>query len=187
MTLRDVERKSIFEFVQRVAKLGYLKGDVLDYGCGMQPYRGLVERYGGQYVGFDRPWFPGYIEGSPSLGPIPEEVWDTYWDAVLCTQVVQYIPLVRYGSDPEGSLQSVLSRMRQNLRVKRGHLVMTYPTNWPEVEELDLHRFTQEGMTRLLTEAGFEIVLHEPRAAFRAWINEWITDEFLVGYGVVAR
>jgi hypothetical protein len=61
-------------------------------------------------------------------------------------------------------------------------LVMTYPTNWPEVETDDLHRFTKAGMERLLHRAAFNIVVHEQRASVRA-----VGNRFVLGYGVVAR
>lgn len=182
MNLRDLERQSIRDFVWKAAGDGYLRGRVLDFGCGAQPYREIVENtIGAEYVGFDRPWFPGYVAGA-SLGPVPEELWSSFWDTVLCTQVVQYIPLVRYGADPEGSLQNTLQAIQRNLMVKSGHLVMTYPTNWPEVEPEDLHRFTKAGMERLLTEVGFSIVEHAPRAYMTSR-----DANLALGYGVIAQ
>lgn len=182
MTLREAEAKSISDFLHFAGNEGVLSGKVLDYGCGLQPYRELIESHGGEYVGYDRPWFPAHVGPSPSLGPLPEEVWWRYWDAVVCTQVVQYIPLDRYGSDPSGSLQSTFREMKTNLMVNSGHLVMTYPTHWPEVEREDLHRFTKTGMELLLLEAGFEIVEHLPRHS-----SVLSGETFVHGYGVVAR
>ena len=74
---------------------------------------------------------------------------------------------------------------------ENGYLVMTYPTNWPEVEPEDLHRFTKAGMERLLTEAGFTIVMHQRRASVFAgeFKNSppFDREEFALGYGVVAK
>lgn len=173
MSLRESERDSIRAFVQWAAHSGYFAGRVLDFGCGRQPYREIVEQAGGEYIPFDRQSFPGNVSG--------EDVGDTWhlgeYDAILCTQVVQYIPLYPYYD----GLQSVLGGMYESLS-ERGHLVMTYPTHWPEVEVEDRHRFTKSGMEELLAFVGFEVILHVQRHAMA------VEGEALAyGYGVVAR
>lgn len=202
--LREEEARSIREFVQIAADEGYLSGRVLDYGCGKQPYRDIVEAAGGTYFGFDRPQFPANV-GADFL---PEGIsfWDHsnnrpvdhatalftwtkthgYFDTILCTQVLQYVPFAQYHektlswSYPLGEL---LTDLRILMEEDNETLVLTYPTNWPEVEAEDLHRFTKAGMERLLTEAGFEIVRHDWRHGFHAESGE----SFAAGYGVIAR
>lgn len=183
MDLRELERNSIRAFVQSAADEGYLSGRVLDYGCGKQPYRDIVEAAGGVYTGVDRVGWPANVSGEdlgPSLGP------KHIFNAVLCTQVVQYV------EEPE----EFFWPFRDHL-TRPGHLVLTYPTNWPEVEPEDLHRLTKAGMERLLTEAGFTIVRHERRAMVRAvhtgsalakgLEGGIFPDHFALGYGVIAR
>ncbi len=190
--LRTIERESIRDFIEQAGIDGYLAGRVLDYGCGKQPYRSLVESFGAEYVGFDRAEFPANVSGA-DCGP--EEVGRGMWDVILCTQVVQYVP-IEQDTDSGDGLQGMLSWWDALLEhynmeddppravQKRGHLILTYPTNWPEVEKEDLHRFTKAGMERLLTEAGFEIVRHERRAE----VPMAVTGElFALGYGVIAR
>lgn len=173
--LRTIERKSIRAFVQRAADDGYLSGRVLDYGCGKQPYRDIVEATGGEYVGYDSPQYGGSV--------VTEEIGDDRvgrfdWQAILCTQVLQYVHHVAV----------MLRGFKTDLQEEHGHLVLTYPTNWPEVEPEDLHRFTKAGMERLLVEVGFEIVLHERRAWITADLgNGRSNGEFALGYGVIAR
>ena len=147
VNLRELERESIRAFVEKAGTLGYLSGRVLDYGCGKQPYRNLVESFGASYDGYDLVRFGGNLSGRNITPP-----WKEGYQAVLCTQVIQYV------RSPEEFARALRARL-----VDEGHLVMTYPTNWPEVETDDLRRFTKAGMERLLTWAGFEIVLHEPR------------------------
>lgn len=181
MNLRAAEAQSIRDFVASAAEDGYLSGRVLDYGCGRQPYRLIVEANGAEYVPYDHSSFPANVSGE-DVGDQPF-IWpDRDYDAILCTQVVQYIPLVRYGEEPSPSLQGRLTEFRLALTVRSGHLVLTYPTNWPEVESEDLHRFTKAGMARLLTEAGFTIVRHVWRHGFQ---HEGVS--FTAGYGVIAR
>lgn len=174
-SLRGLEHKSIRDFVQLAADEGYLHGTVLDFGAGKQPYRDIVEGvkpFGGPlYQAFDQADFPANVSGE-NIGegdPLAMSGWGT----ILCTQVMQYVP------EP----QPLLLRFRGALQ-EGGHLVMTYATNWPEVEPQDLHRFTKSGMERLLIEAGFEIVVHEWRATAAVALSG---ESFATGYGVIAR
>jgi hypothetical protein len=183
MNLREMERESIHRFVTQAASEGYLSGRVLDFGCGKQPYRDIVEAAGGEYVGHDRISYPANVSGV-NVGTDDEE-WDD-WDAVLCTQVVQYVGFGGNG----WSVQDMLGWFHHitrglNTREHHGHLVLTYPTNWPEVEPEDLHRFTKAGMERLLVDAGFTVVMHQRRAS--VWAERLSSEEFALGYGVVCR
>ena len=178
MNLRDYERESIRSFVQSAADDGYLSGLLLDVGAGKQPYRDIAEQAGCDYIPFDMVGFPANVSGE-DLGPTD---WPPsgQWDTILCTQVVQYV------SEPVAywlrTMHWLLSKPFNGVEM-HGHLVLTYPTNWPEVEPEDLHRFTKAGMERLLIEAGFEIIKHEWRHGFRLDSGE----SFTVGYGVIAR
>jgi trans-aconitate methyltransferase len=167
--LRVLENQSIEWFVQQALVSGFLFGRVLDYGCGKQPYREIIEKAGREYMPFDRAALPANVSGE-DIG-VSMFANTEHWDSILCTQVLQYIP------DPARELR----RLRTYL-VDNGYLVVTYPTNWPEVEDADLHRFTKAGMQRLLKEAGFTVVRHDWRAGFT---YEGVS--FALGYGAVAR
>jgi SAM-dependent methyltransferase len=142
-------------------------GDVLDYGCGRRPYADLIKKAGATYHGWDRDTQGGGSVGN--FGP-DDPLTDTEWDAILCTQVVEYVPNVYY----------LLRQMREALAFG-GALVLTYPTVWPELP-YDLHRFTRLGMDRLLTNAGFVVERHECRAVLPG-----VEVRLPLGYGVVAR
>lgn len=162
--LSRIENDSIREFVASYP----WTGDVLDYGCGRQPYAKIIKAAGAKYHPWDRKAQGG---GSvKDVGPEDPLAEDGRWDAILCTQVVEYIPNVYY----------VLRRMRESLRFG-GALVLTYPTVWPELPH-DLHRFTRIGMERLLLAAGFQIERHECRA-----LVPGVEVRLPLGYGVVAR
>jgi hypothetical protein len=187
--LRTLESDSIRAFIQSAADEGYLHSIVLDYGCGKQPYRDIVESVlplGGVYQPFDQARFPANVSGK-NIGEGNPLIMDG-WGTILCTQVAQYVPHYHEGQrNPFRGLLALLADFEIALR-KGGYLVMTYPTNWPEVEPEDLHRFTKAGMTRLLTEAGFEIVRHERRSEMIATVEGSANfDRLAVGYGVIAR
>lgn len=149
--IRQVERASIRAFMEKYRDC--LRGRVLDFGAGAGPYLGpYSDLVRGEYVPFEK----------------EEEFPAGMFDAVMINQVMQY---VRY---PEACLDGLPLRTG-------GHLIMTYPTNWDEVEESDLWRFTKAGMERLLRATGFRVVAHELRASVS--IGNF---KFPLGYGLVA-
>ncbi len=90
--LTRLERESIREFIMQAARAGYFDRRVLDYGCGFQPYRKIVEHRGGNYTAYDRGFLPSNQSGD--VGPDDPD-WPREWDTVLCTQVIQFV------TDPE--------------------------------------------------------------------------------------
>lgn len=150
--IRQVERASIRAFLETHRE--YLRGRVLDLGAGEQPYRDLVE---GEYVPYEK--------GDRNIPAGP-------FNAVLCTQVLQYVDapanFLRWGA------WAGLAR--------GGHLVLSYPTAWDEVEVADLWRFTKYGMEKVMRDIGFVLVAHERRAEVA--IDNF---KFPLGYGLIAR
>ena len=164
--LSEIEGRTIREFVQRAADDGHLAGAVLDYGCGKQPYRELIERTC-QYAGYDRTQFGGNVSGR-NIGKTL--IREGGWDAVLSTQVIQYV------HRPEDWLSDIAAMLRPG-----GHLILTYPGAWPVLRD-HLWSFTQAGMEYLLEDAGLDVVRHEVRAAI-----PFDGFSIVTGYGVVAR
>lgn len=156
--------------MQREHIVGFLSdqdftGRVLDFGCGTQPYRAIVEANGGEYTGYNRAIFPGGAKAD--IGP--DDPLSQHWDVILNTQVLEYMP------DPKGLLWE--------FRLAASKLVITIPTNWPEVEVEDLVRFTRAGMERLLNDIG--LTIREQRQLGRVPFGdrEWMA----LGYGFVAE
>ena len=137
--IRALETASIREYVTRNAS--YLRGRVLDFGAGKpgtcrqpQPYRDLVQ---GEYFPYD----------------IGDSLPSGEFDAILMTQVIQYLP------DPRETLNELGLRLRGG-----GALVITGPTNWAEVEATDLWRFTCAGIRALLETVAFHVIDVRQRA-----------------------
>jgi SAM-dependent methyltransferase len=151
-TVRQLERSSIRSFMERNRQ--YLKGRVLDFGAGKQPYRDLVD---GEYVPFET------NELAPPRGD---------FDCIMCNQVIQYI---RWPGE-------LLDEFCGLLSTRKGHLVMTSPLCWDEVEATDLWRFTKAGMEMLLSRNRWSVLVHERRAEID--LNGF---KFPLGYGLVAR
>ena len=159
--VRRIERWSIREFMRENAGL-LASGRVLDFGAGDRPYRSLVR---GEYIAFDPGRDYGDIQQDPATGA------PCVYDAVICNQVAQYV------NGFHRTLRTIYHALKPG-----GHLVMTFATNWDEVEDADLFRHTKTGMTMLLMHAGLDVVKYERRAevAFGPF-------RFPLGYGVVAK
>lgn len=105
----------------------------------------------------------------------------------------EYVPYEKGEEFPEGTFHTILvnqvaqylgnpHEVFSKLATVGEYLVMTYPTNWEEVENTDLYRYTKAGMEQILREAGYEILSHEKRCSLT-----FINFELVIGYGVVAR
>lgn len=162
--LRDIEQASLRAFVEGCSS--EFTNSVLDYGCGQQPYRDVVEDAGGVYVPFDRASFPAN-KSAADVGSSPQG----HYGAVLCTQVIQY------WDEPATELEWL-----RLLLASGGALVLTGPTNWPVIEDADLRRYTPEGIRHLLADTGYRDVEITPRAGVVHQGEAW-----LLGWGAVAR
>src|SRR5579885_1060543 len=130
--IRQIERASIRAFMEKHREL--LRGDVLDFGSGAQPYRDLVS---GDYT--------------------PHEKGDALptrsYDAIMCNQVLQSV---------DYPLRALLD-MRSLLR-PGGKILLTYECCWDFIEEVSKWRFTPSGMSDLLRQAKLSAGEHELRA-----------------------
>lgn len=165
--IRIYQRTLLAEFVGRQ---DYHNKYVLDFGCGNAPYREIVGEGGGTWIGFNRAEYPGGPKIDVGLDPWVSEDCDEFlrWDVILCTQMLQYVP------DPV----LLLRRFHESLQ-DDGRLILTYATNWPEVEVEDMWRFTKSGMERLMSD--WKIIEHQRIGTLP------FGDELLpFGYGLVA-
>lgn len=169
MSIREIERASIEMFLTDCARAGYFTGSVLDYGSGNGTYRSIVEQAGARYVPFDRMDHPASV-ALTDVGP--DDPLDGFtWDAIVCTQVLQYVP------NPRRLLRDIRRALEPG-----APLIITGPTNWPCVEKEDLRRWTREGIVDELGAAGFATV----EAKYRAYITH-DGEKWPLGWQAVAR
>ena len=144
--LGDLQLQSIWRDLRPL--LAHERGDVLDVGCGEQPYRPMlthVRSYQGLDIADANDRFGYgrddtlYVNGYP--WPVPDESIDL----ALCTEVLEHV------LEPA----DLLAEVRRCLR-PGGRLLMTVPfaARWHFVP-FDYWRFTPSAITHLLQEAGF--------------------------------
>jgi SAM-dependent methyltransferase len=129
----------------------YVRGSVLDVGCGTEPYRKLydVERYVG--LEFDSPAARArniaddFYDGSR----FPYD--DARFDTVLCNQVLEHV------FAPDRLLSEIARVLKPG-----GRLVLTVPFVWDEHEQpLDYARYSSFGLRSLLERSGLRILEHK--------------------------
>lgn len=117
---------------------------VLDFGCGDRHYRKLVPP-SIDYVGADLPGNPAadvLINPDGTL-PFPEQSFE----AVMSTQVLEHV------SDPG----RYLAECRRVLKVGGRLLLSTHGMMYHHRDPVDYWRWTHDGLTKLVQEAGFSV------------------------------
>lgn len=124
-------------------------GDVLDFGCGSQPYESLFEN-ARSYVGVDIK-VSGHNHADSKVDYFYDgrklPFSDDCFDAVVSFEVFEHV----------FNLEEVLCEIRRVLK-PNGHLLISIPFAWDEHEiPYDFARYTSFGITHLLTKNGFEV------------------------------
>jgi len=152
-----LERISIVKALKK-AQHQVKSGMILDVGCGMKPYKSLLNASGSAYYGTD---YPLTMKGSygkstkadffseSTLLPFNNNTFDT----LLSTQMLEHV------SDPK----KVIQEMGRVLKPE-GIMILSAPMTWPLHEEpYDFFRYTLHGLRHLLQKANFEILDEIPR------------------------
>jgi SAM-dependent methyltransferase len=156
------------------ANAGYIRGKVLDFGCGRKPYQELFDFE--EYVGLDveesgHRHQAGSVDVFYDGETIPFA--DGYFDSALASQVFEHL----------FNLGEVLAEIHRVLR-PGGHLLATVPFVWDEHEKpYDFARYTSFGIEHLLAQGGFEVVVMEKtgnavETVFQLW-NAYVGQRVL--------
>jgi SAM-dependent methyltransferase len=168
--LKDLYRKEMFipswisivinsnYFVARGISQGikrhrhYMKGNMLDFGCGRKPYRSLFAV--GNHIGID---IENSAHGNETTAvdkfynginiPFDNEYFDSLFSSEVLTHVF--------------NVEQIMAELNRVLK-KGGCFLLTVPFVWKENEKPnDNTRFTSFGLKALLEKSGFEIIVQE--------------------------
>ena len=119
-----------------------LLGPVVDLGCGARPYASLLPT---PYLGLDA----HHLHGDPDVVALAEAVpmRSGFAGTVLSTQQLEHV------DDPA----AVVVEARRILQPGGRLLLSTHGVWAHHPDPNDLWRWTEEGLTRLITEAGFDV------------------------------
>ncbi len=138
-----------------------LRGELLDVGCGRQPYAGYfthVTRQRG--CDFDAARGDVAFACPADRIPLPE----ASLDSILCTEVLEHVP------DPRAVWREFARVLKPG-----GKVLLTTPMYWPSHEEpYDFFRHTGFGLRHMTDEAGFDLVKLYPRGGVWAFLAQAI-------------
>lgn len=153
--------------VRQAAERGYLRGRMLDIGCGVKPYEPLLARHVREHVGIDHGDSPHGtmridIDASAYDVPLPS----AGADSILCSAVLEHL------EDADAARIEAHRLLRPG-----GTAVYAVAMVWHLYEEpRDFYRYTSFGLQELMTPAGFEVLDIRPLAGF------WVTFAEMFAY-----
>jgi SAM-dependent methyltransferase len=138
----------------------YLKGILIDIGCGPKPYRQLLAPYITEHIGVDH---EDTIHNKTNIDlfgtayNIPAE--ESSFDSAICTAVLEHL------EEPEQALRECHRVLKPG-----GVAVYSAPFIWPVHEKpRDFYRYSRYGLEYLFGKAGFEII--ELKALSGFWVT----------------
>jgi SAM-dependent methyltransferase len=139
-------RVHLDSFMRNAARSMASQSKVLDAGAGIAPYRqhfAHTQYESADFCKVGKDYAEINYVCDLSAIPVPGDNYDD----VLLTQVIEHLP------DPDGVLRELHRVLKPG-----GRLWFSGPLFYPEHEQpYDFHRFTQFGLKRLFTAAGFQL------------------------------
>jgi len=168
------------EFVKKRLSLLPVDVKILDAGAGTQQYRKYAKHLAyysqdfGQYVNDEKSMIGADLGGVGGVdgfeyGPLDYcgDIWnideqDSYFDAILCTEVFEHIP------HPIKTINEFSRLLKTG-----GELILTAPSNC--LRHMDPYffysGFSDRWYEKFLEEAGFEILSIEPVGDYYSWLG----------------
>lgn len=157
-------RRSLYNSIKKYAPS--LEGELLDFGCGEKPYKGLFTK-ADNYIGLDieneahsheKEEIDVYYDGKT----IPFN--NGHFDVVFSSEVFEHI----------FDIEDIIKEINRVLKTG-GKLFITVPFTWNEHEiPNDFGRYTSFGIRHLLEKNGFEIISLQKSGHFAAVIAQLI-------------
>ena len=146
----------------------YIKGKILDVGCGQKPYEKLFDST--QYIGLEIDTIENRLNKKANFfydgGTFPFQ--DREFDSIITNQVFEHV------FNPDDFLKEINRVLRPG-----GALLMTVPFVWDEHEQpFDFARYSSFGLRALLEKYGFQIIeyrksINDIRLIFQL-VNDYI-------------
>ncbi len=153
----------------RCAGQKYIKGSLVDIGCGRKPYKDLFAPYVAEYIGIDHEGTThdrANIDRFGTAYEIPAD--NSEFDSALCTAVLEHL------EEPEFALRECYRVLKPG-----GVAIYTVPFIWHLHEEpRDFFRYSKYGLKYLFEKVGFEVIEIKALSGF------WVTFGQLLVYNL---
>lgn len=146
----------------------FVKGKLIDLGCGSMPYRQFIADKVTAYDGLE--FYPStpevtYVGDIQNMSMIES---DSY-DSAICLEVLEHV------TDPFRAMGEIYRILKNS-----GILVLSLPhLNRLHMEPHDYYRFTHYGMRHLLESAGFKVIALEKRGGLFSFLGHQVSTFFL--------
>ena len=135
----------------------FMKGRLIDIGCGTKPYKEQLEDYVTEHIGVDHSdtsHDKSNIDIFATAYDIP--LSDNSFDSAICTCVLEHL------EEPELALKECHRLLKPG-----GYAIYHTPFIWHLHEEpRDFYRYTLHGLRYLFGKAGFEVIEIRPVCGF---------------------
>lgn len=135
----------------------FLKGQLIDIGCGEKPYQNLLSKYVVEHIGVDHSdtiHAKSNIDLFGTAYNIPTD--DETFDSAICTAVLEHL------EEPEQAIRECYRVLKPG-----GFAIYSVPFIWHLHEEpRDFFRYSKYGLKYLFEKSGFEIIEITPLSGF---------------------
>lgn len=161
-----------------LAACPYIRGYLLDVGCGSRPYAPVYESLVKLSVGVDVPYSPHGTSAVDVIAPAEHLPFaDRVFDVILCTEVLEH------------TLEPVMV-MREFARLLKpgGFLLLSVPFIYPLHEApYDYWRFTSYGLRHLCQKAGFEVIYIHTKGSIGATLMVLYLNLMIRGLNAISK
>lgn len=143
----------------------YARGKLIDLGCGVMPFRPVLQDWIESYHGLDI--FPkstkiSLVGDVQQLGMLPDATYDT----AICMEVLEHVPKPWQAASEIGRI------------LKPGGVLILSVPHLSRLHDLphDYYRYTHIGLQYLLTQAGLEIVTIQTKGGLFTFLGHQISS-----------
>lgn len=132
-----------------IAARKYIRGRLVDIGCGTKPYEKLLAPFVEEHIGVDHE-ATLHDKSNVNLWGTAYNILveDEFFDSAICTAVLEHL------EEPENALRECFRILKPN-----GHAIYSIPFIWHLHEEpRDFYRYSKYGIRYLFEKTGFQIV-----------------------------
>jgi len=158
--LRNILVNKIHDRELKQCASRYLKGNLIDIGCGTKPYKDMLAPYVTLHIGVDHLASMHEKSNIDQVGTayqIPAD--NASFDSAICTAVLEHL------EEPEQALRECYRVLKPG-----GVAIYSVPFIWHLHEEpRDFYRYSNHGLKYLFEKVGFQII--ELKALSGFWVT----------------